>query len=124
LEGEGVIDNGTAFADRYGPWALVAGASEGVGTAYARAMAERGLNVVLLARRQAALDDVASSIRAAAGVETRAVAVDLVEPDAMAKILDATSGLDIGMLMYCAGADPNYEPFSRIRWRRRWRWCS
>ena len=74
-------------------------------------MAERGLNVVLLARRQAALEEVASSIRAATGVETRAVAVDLAAHDAMAKILDATSGLDVGMLMYCAGADPNYEPF-------------
>jgi short-subunit dehydrogenase len=40
----------TAFADRYGPWAVVAGASEGVGASYARAMADRGLNVVLLAR--------------------------------------------------------------------------
>ncbi len=106
-----MTSNDTAFAGRYGPWALVAGASEGVGTAYARAMAERGLNVVLLARRQAALEEVASSIRAATGVETRAVAVDLAAHDAMAKILDATSGLDVGMLMYCAGADPNYEPF-------------
>ncbi len=60
-------------------------------------MAERGLNVVLLARRQAALEEVASSIRAATGVETRAVAVDLAAHDAMAKILDAMSGLDVGM---------------------------
>jgi uncharacterized protein len=99
------------FADRYGPWALVAGASEGVGAAYARAMAERGLNVVLLARRQPALDEVARVIRADTGVETKAVAVDLATQDAVPKILAATSGLEIGMLMYCAGADPNYEPF-------------
>ena len=52
------------FADRYGPWALVAGASEGVGAAYARAMAERGLNVVLLARRQTVLDELADAIAA------------------------------------------------------------
>jgi short-subunit dehydrogenase len=101
----------TAFADRYGPWALVAGASEGVGAAYARAMAERGLNVVLLARRQTVLDELADAIRADTGVETRAVAVDLATDPAMATILDATSGLDIGMLMYCAGADPIYQPF-------------
>jgi NAD(P)-dependent dehydrogenase (short-subunit alcohol dehydrogenase family) len=54
----------TGFAGRYGPWALVAGASEGVGAAYARAMADRGLNVVLLARRQNVLDEVAVSIEA------------------------------------------------------------
>jgi short-subunit dehydrogenase len=101
----------TGFADRYGPWALVAGASEGVGAAYARAMAERALNVVLLARRQDALDEVAAAIRAETGVETRAVAVDLAAPDATATVVGATSGLDIGMVMYCAGADPNYEPF-------------
>lgn len=101
----------TTFADRYGPWALVAGASEGVGAAYARAMAERGLNVVLLARRQSVLDEVATSIRADTGVESRAVAIDLTGHDAMAQIVDATAGLAIGMVMFCAGADPNYEPF-------------
>ena len=100
-----------SFADRYGPWALVAGASEGIGAAFAGVMAQRGLNVVLLARRQRVLDQVSSSIRAATGVDTKAVAVDLAEPDAMTKILEATAGLDIGMLMYGAGADPNYDRF-------------
>ena len=99
------------FAERYGPWALVAGASDGVGAVFARAVAERGLNVVLLARRQGTLDDVAAAIRAETGVDARAVAIDLAEPGAMAAIVEATDGLDVGMMMYCAGADPNYEPF-------------
>lgn len=99
------------FKDRYGPWALVAGASDGVGAAYARAMAERGLDVVLLARRQALLDEVAADIRADTGVRTRALAVDLSSATAMARIAEATEGLEVGMLMYCAGADPNYAPF-------------
>jgi short-subunit dehydrogenase len=103
--------DGSTFADRYGPWALVLGASDGVGAAYARAMAERGLNVVLVSRRQGVLDEVAAAIRADTGVETRAVAVDLAEPDASAKVAAATDGLEIGMVFYCAGADPNYEPF-------------
>jgi uncharacterized protein len=102
---------GPDFAERYGPWALVAGASDGVGAAYTRAMAERGCNVVLLARRQAVLDEVAASIRADTGVETLPVSVDLSAPDAMAKVVEATAGLDVGMLMYNAGADPRYEPF-------------
>src|ERR1700722_19827851 len=101
----------TGFAERYGPWALVAGASEGVGAAYAWAMADRGLNVVLLARREHVLSEVAAAIRADAGVEVRVVAVDLASPDAVGTIVAATDGLDVGMLMYCAGADPNYEPF-------------
>jgi len=99
------------FADRYGQWALVAGASEGVGAVYARAMADLGLNVMLLSRRQAVLDEVAAAIRTDTGVETRAVAVDLSTHEAVATILEATSGLEVGMLMYCAGADPRYEPF-------------
>jgi short-subunit dehydrogenase len=105
------MGDGDGFKDRYGPWALVAGASDGVGAAYARAMAERGLDVVLLARRPALLDEVAAAIRADTGVATRAVAIDLASPDAMSRILEATDGLEIGMLMYCAGADPSYAPF-------------
>ena len=64
------------FIEKYGPWALVAGASEGVGAAFAEALAQRGLNVVLVARRQQVLDDVAEEIRAAAGVQTRTLALD------------------------------------------------
>ncbi len=107
-----MVDPGdTTFAGRYGPWALVAGASDGVGAGFARALAERGLNVVLLARRQQVLDEVASGIGADTGVDTRTVAVDLCGPDAMASIAKATDGLQVGMVVYCAGADPNYEPF-------------
>lgn len=103
--------DGTTFGDRYGPWALVVGASDGVGAAFARAIAERGLDVVLLARRQQVLDEVAAGIRAGTGVETRAVAVDLTEPDAIVNIVKATDGLEIGMVVYCAGGESNYEPF-------------
>ena len=52
------------FAAKYGPWALVAGASDGVGAAFAEGLAERGVNVVLVARRQAVLDEVAAAIAA------------------------------------------------------------
>jgi len=100
-----------SFASRYGPWALVAGASEGVGSAFARAIAERGVNVVLIARRKQVLDEVAAAIRRDTGVETRSVAVDLARPDAMAAVDDETAGLEVGLLVYCAGADPNYRPF-------------
>ena len=49
------------FAERYGPWALVLGASEGVGEVFARTVAERGVDVVLVARRAAVLDEVAAN---------------------------------------------------------------
>ena len=99
------------FTKRYGPWAVVAGASDGVGAAFARAMAERGVNVVLLARRQAVLEEVAAAIRADTGVATRVVTVDLATDDAMAQVAAATAGLDVGMVMYNAGADSVFEPF-------------
>jgi short-subunit dehydrogenase len=99
------------FAAKYGPWALIAGASEGIGAAFAEALAQRGVNVVLLARRQALLDEVAARINARTGVKTRTIAVDLTEAAAVAVIADAIKGLEIGFLVYCAGADPNFEPF-------------
>jgi short-subunit dehydrogenase len=99
------------FAAKYGPWALVAGASDGVGAAFAEGLAERGVNVVLLARRQAVLDEVAAGIIARTSVETRTLAVDLAEPEGAATVVAATKDLDIGFLVYCAGADPNFEPF-------------
>ena len=65
------------FATKYGPWALVAGASDGVGAAFAKGLAERGVNVVLLARRQAVLDQVAAEIKSETSAETRTLAIDL-----------------------------------------------
>jgi short-subunit dehydrogenase len=99
------------FAAKYGPWALVAGASDGVGAAFAEGLAERGVNVVLVARRRAVLDEVAAAIAARTGVETRVLAVDLAEHNAASVVAAATDDLDIGFLVYCAGADPNFEPF-------------
>ena len=95
------------FADRYGPWALVAGASEGVGASAARSLGERGVNVVLVSRRQAALDDVAETVRSS----TRTVQLDLSEPDAANQLVRATADLEIGLLIYNAGADPNMARF-------------
>ena len=45
------------------------------------------------------------------GVQTRTLAVDLADPDASTAIAEATADLDVGFLVYCAGADPNFEPF-------------
>jgi uncharacterized protein len=95
------------FAERYGPWALVAGASEGVGASAARLLGERGINVVLVSRRQAALEDVAETVVSS----TRTVALDLSEPNAASLLIRATEDLEIGLLIYNAGADPNMSRF-------------
>ena len=99
------------FAQRYGPWALVAGASDGVGAAFAQGLAERGVNVVLLARRHAVLEQVAADIRSRTSSHTRTLAIDLTDPGAAAAVAAATSDLEIGCLVYCAGADPDFRPF-------------
>lgn len=101
----------TDFIRRYGPWALIAGGSEGLGEAFARGLAAGGINLVLLARRRDVLEQVAESIRADTGVEVRSIVVDLADPSAAASIVAATDGLAVGLLMYCAGADPNYRHF-------------
>src|SRR5262249_28660733 len=94
--------DGMSFAARYGPWAVVAGASEGVGECFAHAVAKRGVNVVLLSRRQHVLDDVAASIRLDTDVEVRPMAIDLANDNAMEQIREATDGLEVGLIMYCA----------------------
>src|SRR4051812_19370175 len=93
------------FRDRYGPWALIAGASEGVGAALARELAARDVNVLLLARRQGALDEVAASITESSGAQARTLTVDLASDGAVERIVDATDDLEIGLFVYCAGAD-------------------
>lgn len=90
------------FAERYGPWAVVAGASEGIGASVARMLGERGVNVVLVSRRPEAMEEVATGI----ATESRIVALDLSRPDADALLAAGTEGLEVGLLVYNAGADP------------------
>ena len=99
------------IAEKYGPWAIVVGASDGVGALFAERIASEGVNVVLVARRQHVLEKVAEGIRRRTAAQTRTLSVDLVDADASKTIIEATDDLEIGMLVYCAGGDPNYQPF-------------
>lgn len=90
------------FADRYGPWALVAGASEGVGASLADQLAARGLNLVLVARNEPLLREVAGQVAARHGVEVRPLALDLTDAGTATRI--AAEGVDIGLVIYNAGA--------------------
>lgn len=99
------------FTARYGPWALVAGASDGVGAAMAERLADRGVNVALLARRHDVLDQLGARITERTGAAARTVCVDLAAPDATTQVISATADLEIGFLAYCAGADPRFQPF-------------
>jgi short-subunit dehydrogenase len=91
-----------SFAERYGKCAIVAGASTGLGAAFARELAARGLDLLLLARRRDVLDALAADLRAAHRVEVRTAAVDLGAPTLLAEVRGAAAGLDIGLVVYNA----------------------
>lgn len=93
-----------SFQQKYGPWAVVAGASEGLGAAFAQALAARGLNLLLLARRAELLEAVAAPLRAK--VEVRTAAIDLARPDLATALEDLTTDLDIGLALYNAAFAP------------------
>ncbi len=99
------------FRKRYGPWAVVAGASEGMGADYARMLAEQGLNCILVSRRQTMLEEIAAGLERDHGIETRVLAVDLSELDAAERLYELTSDLEIGLYISNAGADPHGQYF-------------
>ena len=91
-----------AFATRYGNWAIVAGASEGLGAAYAEALAARGLHLVLVARRAELLHSLAAELSKKYNVETRIIVLDLATSDAVEQIAENTEDVEIGLLVYNA----------------------
>jgi short-subunit dehydrogenase len=87
------------FAKTYGPWALVSGASSGIGAEFVRQLAAEGLNIVLAARRKALLDEVGADVARRFRVETHTVVVDLSEDDAVEQLGAAVGDLDIGLIV-------------------------
>ncbi|WP_066896898.1 SDR family NAD(P)-dependent oxidoreductase [Mycolicibacterium houstonense] len=95
---------------KYGSWAVIAGGSEGVGAEFARQLAEDGFNLVLIARKPGPLTDTADQCREL-GVEVRAISVDLLDPESVSRIAEDTADLDVGLLIYNAGASTCNELF-------------
>jgi short-subunit dehydrogenase len=95
-----VSKKGDDFRNKYGPWALVAGASVGLGAAYATELARKGLNLVLVARRPGPLQSLASELEAKYGAKVRAVDQDLASPDMLTKIASRTEDIEIGLVVY------------------------
>ena len=94
------------FITRYGLWAAVVGASEGLGAAFAAALAARGMNLLLLARRADVLGETARRIRGDWGVEVRSLAIDVADPGVAGALADAAADLEIGVLVYNAAYSP------------------
>jgi uncharacterized protein len=93
-----------AFRERYGPWAVIAGASEGTGECFARQLAAMGINLVLVSRRLDALEALGSDLAGEFGIAYRAFVQDLTEPEAGVRIVQAAADLDVGLYISNAGA--------------------
>lgn len=91
------------FRERYGPVALVTGASSGIGRAFAEELAARGLDLIVTARRRDRLDALAGDLRARNGVAVTVVEADLARADAPARLLAACDGRDVGLVVSNAG---------------------
>lgn len=87
----------------YGPWALITGASDGIGKALASDIAAAGINVVLCARTEDKLATLAAELTSAHGIETMVLPADLADPTAADIVVDRTAGLDIGLVILAAG---------------------
>jgi hypothetical protein len=92
-----------AMLGSYGGWAVVTGASAGIGEAFARALAAERVNLVLTARREERLLSLASDLEARHEISTRVVPLDLVADDAPRRLETATADLDVGFVLNNAG---------------------
>jgi short-subunit dehydrogenase len=94
-----------AFVAKYGPWAVIAGASEGTGACYAEQLAAMGFNLVLVSRRLDALETLGTRLAEAHGIQYRALTTDLRQPEAAGQMVGATADLDVGLYVSNAGSD-------------------
>lgn len=89
---------------KYGPWALIIGGSEGVGASFARQLAANGFKLVLTARKMGPLEELKRELEAG-GTEVRILSADLSKPDVLDRVRTVTDDIEIGLLVYNAGAN-------------------
>ncbi|HMY11263.1 MAG TPA: SDR family oxidoreductase, partial [Turneriella sp.] len=93
----------TDFRNRYGAWALITGASSGLGAEFARQLAAEKMDLVLVARRRDRLNELATSLKAEHGIQVKVVPLDLSKPNFLAALQKQTAKLNIGLLVNNAG---------------------
>lgn len=98
----------TALAGR---WALILGGSDGLGAAFAGDVARRGAHCLLVARNADKLDAAAQGIASRHGVSVKTLTLDLGEADAAQRLADATANLDLGLVVFNAGAEASGQLF-------------
>jgi uncharacterized protein len=88
---------------RYGAWAVITGASDGIGLAIARLLASYGIYLVLVARRKDRLTEISAQLTDQHGIQTRVIAADLTRRQAVKEVLNGSRELDVGLLINAAG---------------------
>ena len=86
----------------YGPWAFIAGGSEGIGAEICQRLAGNGINIYLIARNEGALTAQRDHLQASFPIEVRAATIDLSQPQSIEEIKTLTAGLDIGFYAHVA----------------------
>ncbi|GAB2523024.1 SDR family NAD(P)-dependent oxidoreductase [Spirosoma aerophilum] len=87
----------------YGPWAVVTGATSGIGLELATQLAGAGFSLILNARSAADLPQLAAQFQTQYGIEVRTVAADIADPTTIQRLLDVTADLPVGLLIASAG---------------------
>ena len=95
----------TTFNEKYGSWVLITGASSGIGKEYAKQLAAKQLNIILVARRQERLEALAKELNSAYQIETKVIIADLATDDGIQHVIDGTSDLEVGLLINNAGVE-------------------
>ncbi|KAK9516333.1 hypothetical protein VZT92_024270 [Zoarces viviparus] len=106
-----VLGNGQLLSPKLGKWAVVTGATDGIGKSYAEELARRGFAMMLISRSQDKLEDVARSLEDQYKVETRTIAVDFGKADIYNKIEKGLTGLEVGVLVNNVGVSYNYPEY-------------
>lgn len=88
--------------EKYGEWGIILGATEGVGKAFCEKLAQGGMSVVMVGRREEKLKELGAQLEKEYGVQTKVVRADLSLDDATDTIFAATDGLDMGFMSYVA----------------------
>jgi len=99
------------YKERYGQWAIIAGASEGTGAEFARLLAAGGMSCILIARRTGPLEALADELRASHGVEAITASIDMALPDASDRIIEVAGNREVGLVVFNAGSDFNGSQF-------------
>ncbi|KAM3851464.1 very-long-chain 3-oxoacyl-CoA reductase isoform 1-T1 [Vipera latastei] len=107
-----MLDHSAVLGPYRNTWAVITGATDGIGKAYAEGLARKGMKIVLISRSQEKLDKTASEIEDKFKVETKTIAVDFENRDTIySKIKADLEGLEIGILVNNVGASYDYPEY-------------